>query len=99
MRFFWFPSAVLRSPMNVPVEIKLAAQAVTPEELANDEEYSDILEDMREECGKVRRHYHEVWPANYFDVLRLHDFSCLYGDNNNDNSRSPVQKRSAVPYL
>ena len=29
-------------------------EAVTLEELANDEEYSDILEDMRDECGKVR---------------------------------------------
>ena len=29
-------------------------EAVTPEELANDEEYTDILEDMREECGKAR---------------------------------------------
>ncbi len=26
--------------------------AVTPDELANDEEYADIMEDMREECGK-----------------------------------------------
>lgn len=25
---------------------------VTPEELADDEEYADIMEDMREECGK-----------------------------------------------
>jgi hypothetical protein len=29
-------------------------EAVTVDELANDEEYNDILEDMREECGKVR---------------------------------------------
>lgn len=28
-------------------------EAVTLEELANDEEYQDIVEDMREECGKV----------------------------------------------
>ncbi len=28
-------------------------EAVTLEELANDEEYADILEDMREECSKV----------------------------------------------
>lgn len=28
-------------------------EAVTLEELANDEEYSDILEDMRDECSKV----------------------------------------------
>lgn len=31
------------------------ARAVTMEELTNDEEYSDILEDMREECGKYGR--------------------------------------------
>lgn len=28
-------------------------EAVTLEELANEEEYQDILEDMRDECGKV----------------------------------------------
>ena len=29
-------------------------EAVTPQELADNDEYPDILEDMREECGKVR---------------------------------------------
>ena len=29
-------------------------EAVTPQELADNDEYTDILEDMREECGKVR---------------------------------------------
>ena len=29
-------------------------EAVTIEELQNDEEYADILEDMQEECGKVQ---------------------------------------------
>ena len=28
-------------------------EAVTVEELQNDEEYTDIVEDMREECSKV----------------------------------------------
>lgn len=28
---------------------------VTPEELADDGEYNDIVEDMREECGKYGR--------------------------------------------
>lgn len=28
-------------------------EAVTMEELSNDEEYQDIVEDMRDECGKV----------------------------------------------
>lgn len=28
-------------------------EAVTVEELQNDEEYNDIVEDMREECSKV----------------------------------------------
>ena len=27
-------------------------QVVSPEELKDDEEYQDILEDMKEECGK-----------------------------------------------
>ena len=29
-------------------------EAVTMEELSNDEEYNDIMEDMREECAKVK---------------------------------------------
>ena len=29
-------------------------EAVTMEELSNDEEYKDIMEDMQEECAKVR---------------------------------------------
>ena len=29
------------------------AEAVVPEELTNDEEYQDIMDDMRDECGKV----------------------------------------------
>lgn len=36
------------------------SQPVTPEELADDEEYADIMEDMREECGK------------YGQVLQVH---------------------------
>lgn len=28
-------------------------EAVTMEELSNDEEYNDIMEDMQEECAKV----------------------------------------------
>ena len=29
------------------------AEAVVAEELTNDEEYQDIMDDMRDECGKV----------------------------------------------
>lgn len=32
-------------------------EAVTLEELANDEEYKEIVDDMREECGKVNIPY------------------------------------------
>lgn len=32
--------------------IVMLTEAVTPEELADDEEYNDIMQDMREECGK-----------------------------------------------
>ena len=31
-------------------------EAVTMEELSNDEEYKDIMEDMQEECAKVSSH-------------------------------------------
>lgn len=36
-----------------PTRIVQLTEAVTMEELANDEEYQDILDDMRDECGKV----------------------------------------------
>ena len=36
-----------------PTRIVSLKEAVTPEELASDEEYADILEDMRDECAKV----------------------------------------------
>ncbi len=37
-----------------PAKIFGAQEAVTLDELANDEEYADILQDMRQECEKVR---------------------------------------------
>ena len=33
-------------------------EAVTLEELANEEEYRDIVDDMRDECGKVINNRH-----------------------------------------
>jgi splicing factor U2AF subunit len=45
--------AVVSAPAETTRIITLK-EAVTLEELANDEEYNDILEDMREECSKVR---------------------------------------------
>ena len=33
-------------------EILVLMNMVTPEELTDDEEYEDILEDIKEECGK-----------------------------------------------
>ena len=56
------------SPAGPPAtRILTMTEAVTPEELASDEEYADILEDMREECGKARstgpqyKHQCTVW--------------------------------------
>ncbi len=37
----------------VATRIVTLQEAVTLEELASEEEYNDILEDMREECSKV----------------------------------------------
>lgn len=49
------PSAYMTAtgpPPDATRIVKLA-EAVTIEELTNDEEYNDIMDDMREECGKV----------------------------------------------
>ncbi|GBG62095.1 hypothetical protein CBR_g28571 [Chara braunii] len=40
------------SAAEVPTRVVCLVQVVTPEELKDDEEYEDIMEDMREECGK-----------------------------------------------
>lgn len=39
-------------PTGIPPRVVKLIDAVTPEELANDDDYEDILEDMKEECGK-----------------------------------------------
>lgn len=44
-------------------------EAVTMEELSNDEEYKDIMEDMQEECAKVSRTHMQA------NALTLHTLS------------------------
>ena len=55
----WQPrsNALLASTLWLPVLLRLLSgpsllEAVTPAELADDTEYGEILEDMRDECGK-----------------------------------------------
>lgn len=36
----------------MPTEVLCLLNMVTPDELVDEEEYDDILEDIREECGK-----------------------------------------------
>lgn len=43
------------TPPAEATRILALKDAVTLEELANDEEYVDIVQDMRDECAKVRR--------------------------------------------
>ena len=38
-----------------PTEVLCLLNMVTVEELAEDEEYEDIIEDMKDECGKYGR--------------------------------------------
>lgn len=50
------PASVAPSGMNIPPEatrIISLLEAVTLDELLNDEDYNDIMEDMRDECSKV----------------------------------------------
>lgn len=44
--------AISTLPTGIPPRVVKLIDAVTPEELANDEDYEDILEDMKEECSK-----------------------------------------------
>eukprot|EP00270_Netrium_digitus_P015137 TRINITY_DN525_c0_g1_i2.p1 TRINITY_DN525_c0_g1~~TRINITY_DN525_c0_g1_i2.p1 ORF type:complete len:153 (-),score=42.72 TRINITY_DN525_c0_g1_i2:325-726(-) len=37
---------------EVPTRVVCLAQVVAPEELSNDEDYEEIKEDMKDECGK-----------------------------------------------
>eukprot|EP00897_Mesotaenium_endlicherianum_P010046 jgi/Mesen1/906/ME000116S00055 len=39
-------------PFEAATKVLCLAQVVTPSELVNDEDYEEIVEDMREECGK-----------------------------------------------
>ncbi len=60
------PGALGIPPPPAATRIITMTEAVTAEELASDEEYSDILEDMREECGKAR-----PAPCSHDDLQRL----------------------------
>lgn len=57
----------------------LPVQVVAPKELVADEEYDEILEDMREECGKYGKLYSgssglevQAWNEREASVLRRH---------------------------
>jgi splicing factor U2AF subunit len=39
-------------PAAVATKVVCLTQVVSPDELKDDDDYQDILEDMREECGK-----------------------------------------------
>lgn len=39
-------------PSEIPTKVVCLTQVVSPDELRDDDEYDEILEDMREECGK-----------------------------------------------
>lgn len=43
---------ILNAPLEVPTRVVCLTEVVTADELSNDEDYNDILEDMREEGGK-----------------------------------------------
>jgi splicing factor U2AF subunit len=42
----------LSNTLETPTKVVALTQVVSADELKDDEEYDDILEDMREECGK-----------------------------------------------
>ena len=65
----WLPVACSQPPAALTPPARPPCRAVTLEELGDDQEYGDIMEDMKEECGKygtvvqVRRVGVEWWRA------------------------------------
>lgn len=49
------PSLHCSNPPRTPPPLSTSLLPVTPDELADDGEYNEIVEDMREECGKYGR--------------------------------------------
>lgn len=43
-------------PGGLPTKVLCLTNVVSAEELRNDEEYEDIVEDMRTECGKFGKY-------------------------------------------
>lgn len=43
-------------PGGPPTKVLCLTNVVSPDELKDDEDYEDILEDMRMECGKFGKH-------------------------------------------
>lgn len=43
---------LILQPPVVPTKVLCLTQAVSPDELRDDDDYEDILDDMRQECGK-----------------------------------------------
>ena len=48
----FFPTCLFLQAAGQQTEVLCLLNMVQPEELADEEEYEDILEDIREECGK-----------------------------------------------
>jgi hypothetical protein len=47
----------LSNPLETPTKVIALTQVVSADELKDDEEYKEILEDMREECGKFGKFF------------------------------------------
>lgn len=60
-------------PGAVPTKVVCLTQVVTPDELLDDEEYDDIMEDMRQEGGKFGNYlqFHHILAACFSTAIVL----------------------------
>ena len=68
---FWLPFLLQRlmlQPAALATKVLSLTQVVNEDELKDDEDYEDILEDMRTECGKF---------GKYYEWLVLHPWKCF----------------------
>lgn len=62
-------------PASVGTKVLCLTQVVNEEELKDDEDYEDILDDMRTECGK----FGKLFEQYLFYLLCIISFKGLFG--------------------
>lgn len=76
-RYLLVQKLVLQVGGALPTKVVCLTQVVTPDELRDDEEYEDIVEDMREEGRKYGKQLSSPLSLLKYLHVVLYHFNCL----------------------